>query len=288
MATSLPEVDITAIQNRIWQAHDIAMDMLRLDLIHPIISGNKYLKLLPYLDLYRQNACTSVISYGGAYSNYLHALAYTCYLNNIPCTLVVRGEQVVNDTLHDCAQWGATIQFLTRSEFDESCYSSCIADDGALHIPFGGHDKAGLYGLQEILEKIKQSYTHYACSIGTGTTINALISASKKTKAQVLGFMASKDAKLADAIAEQGAVVNAESYAPKFGGIADNTVQFMLNFYEQQQIKLDMVYTGKMMQALHQMIVEQQIPQGARILAIHTGGLQGNRSHAALRHLTAP
>jgi 1-aminocyclopropane-1-carboxylate deaminase len=270
------------------QGYDVSLHLLRMDAVHPQISGNKYFKLLPYLQQFKKGNYTSIISFGGPFSNYIHALAYWCYTNKIACKLYIRGNEVHNHTLQDCIKWGATLEFLDRTIFDNLIKNTdaLIADETALVIPFGAQDSNGLYGVSEIVAQHQlNKYTHLASSIGTGTTFLGLCNntISSTTK---LGFMATKDKTLQAQLQTEDAIIY-NQYT--FGGFAktdDTLIEFILKFYSTHNIILDIVYTSKMLFGLHHLINRNIIPRGSKIMALHTGGLQGNRSHKNLKHLT--
>jgi 1-aminocyclopropane-1-carboxylate deaminase len=266
---------------------NISLKLLRLDLIHSTISGNKYFKILPYLQKFKQGNFKSIITFGGAYSNYLHALAYVCFINKIKCTAYIRGENIINSTLQDCINWGMQLQFLPRKQFDEAInnYQNFETETDTFLIPFGGNDETGLQGLENIIKELNlKTYDYLFCSIGTGTTILGFKNNMPNTCTH-LGFMATKDMVLETKLQEQNIEINNEFTIGGFAKTNATQIEFIKEFYFKHHIMLDIVYTSKMMIGIYELIKNGIIPENAKCLAIHTGGLQGNRSCKELQDL---
>jgi 1-aminocyclopropane-1-carboxylate deaminase len=288
MVINTSNIEITNITEPWMQAYDVQLHVLRMDLIHPKISGNKYFKLLPYLQQYRAGNYKKIITFGGAFSNYLHALAYLCFINKIPCEAFIRGAAVQNDTLNDCIKWGMQLSFMDRTIFDDFVKNDAYFENDidALLIPFGAQNKEGLYGMANIItDNNLQHYQYAASSVGTGTTFIGLCKNMPKTTKKI-GFMAMRDIALQQKLHTNNTIISSDY---TFGGFAKTSpalIDFILNFYKQHHIILDIVYTSKMLYGLHQLIKNKSFPKGSSIIALHTGGNQGNRSCNDLKHLT--
>ena len=267
------------------QQKNISVSILRLDNIHPIISGNKIFKLKYYLeDAIKQSK--PIITYGGPFSNHLAATAAACKKAHIPCTGMVRGEHSsLSHTLQYCVKKGMTLKYICRDEYrDKAAKDQSTIDFPQIIIPEGGYGKKGVKGSALIPELYDpQKYSHVCCPVGTATTLAGIIS-SAPSHQQVIGFSALKN--LLD-IPERLLFLldkNPTNYMIKeyhFGGYAkwnSALIDFMNKFYALNKISTDFVYTGKMMYGIWDMIKTDQFAPFSKILAIHTGGLQGNNS----------
>ena len=264
------------------------------DLIHPIISGNKWRKLKYILDDILSQSDHTVISMGGAYSNHLHALAFLGQQLNLKTKGFIRGERpdTLNPTLQDMMEWGMELTFVSRSEYRQlrkikNRYELPNVQKGEYWLPEGGSTKLALEGVGEIFSEIDINFDTLCVPCGTATTLAGLV-LSAPTTAQVIGFSALKGARfLVDDVNTllSNRVVHCSDWSIQldyhFGGFAkssDELLFFMQDFKKQQYIDLEPVYTGKMLFGLFDLIQQDYFKQGQRIIALHTGGLQGNRS----------
>ncbi len=282
------QVTIDNIQDDFLLTRDIRLDLLRLDLIHPQISGNKWFKLKYNIETALTQGAESILSFGGAYSNHLHALAYAGHVSGIKTIGILRGEEVSNHTLDDCRAWGMALHFISReayrhkneSDFLESIQAKFPA---SYIVPEGGNNEAGRKGTREILQGIDLNlYTHICCAVGTGATL-AGIADSALPQQKVWGFSAIKNGSyLEEEIKQYTGKSNwTLLHDYHFGGFAkknEQLLEFMEGFRKKHQIELDVVYTGKMVAGIYQMIQATKMHAGSSVLVIHTGGLQGNRS----------
>lgn len=266
---------------------DITLYLRREDLIHPFVSGNKYRKLkYNIIEAKNQNQNT-LLTFGGAFSNHIAAVSAAGKLNNLKTIGIIRGEELtkkpLNSTLKYAVENGMKLQFVTRKEYKEKQTEKFIANLTHKHGPFylipeGGTNTLAIKGCKEILSPQDDSYNYICTPVGTGGTVAGIINASNETQ-KVLGFSALN-----------GNFLNAEieRYVTKnnwliitdytFGGYAKVNIElinFINDFNKKHHIALDPVYTGKMIYGILKMIQKQQFPKGSKILAIHTGGLQG-------------
>jgi len=282
---------IEQLQHPVLDEHKIELHIKRDDLLHPIISGNKWRKLKYTLLYTLTHGQQHLISMGGAYSNHLHALAYIGYKLNLKTTGLIRGEQPEqeNQTLSDLRKWGMDLKFVTRGEFRE--LRKCRAHDSkpakqydGFWIPEGGANQYALNGISEILKEIDMDFNTLALACGTGATLAGLAKTLPENK-QILGFSALKGGgflekdikKLLRKKSRHNWSVNFDYH---FGGFAKSTEEltsFMESFTSQSNIPLEPVYTGKMLYGLFDLIQQGYFKKGSRIIAIHTGGLQGNQ-----------
>lgn len=282
------DIRIQPIHHELYAHQQISVHLLRLDLIHPLISGNKWFKLKYNLLAALQANKKTLLSFGGAYSNHLHALAYAGNLFQFHTIGIVRGEEQLTPTIADCIHWGMSMHYMPRGSYRFRYESDFIQDiqqryPEAFLIPEGGHNAEGLRGCSEILNNIDvTNYSHIACAVGTGATMRGLLQ-SLTNQTCVVGFSALKKCDQEQQYLQQAYPSLRWQLIPdmNFGGFAKQNqtlLAFQQTFHHQHQVELDYVYTAKMMYQLNQHIEQGLIPKGSKILAIHTGGVQGNRS----------
>lgn len=268
--------------------HQVQIDILRLDQLHPQISGNKWFKLKYNLDESINLNAKEILSFGGAYSNHLHALAFAGKEYGIKTIGIIRGNEVLNDTLNDCKNWGMELHFISRENYrhktDEEFLQSIQSEfPNAYIIPEGGNNALGRKGCEEILSGIDlSSYSHICCAIGTGATFSGIINSSIPSN-HILGFSSLKNGLyLEDEIRNWTHHTNwfmIHDY--HFGGFGKRTnelIQFMNEFNQLFNIDLDIVYTSKMLFGVFDLIVKNYFNTNSKILVIHSGGVQGNCS----------
>ncbi len=275
-----------------WYSQPVAaLDMLRLDLLHPVISGNKWFKLRLNIRHAIDGGFKTIVTFGGGYSNHLIATACVSKMFGIKSIGIVRGRyDVLTPTLVNCRMAGMELIFVSKEEYERKEDTAWIRElaahfDELFIIPEGGANDWGRAGAGLIDRFISHDYTHIALSVGTGTTLTGLRN-KLDNKQQILGFVPMKQgAYLKDHITEH---LHADKNANwqlfddwHFGGFGkwnDELLQFMHDFYLTANIPLDIVYTSKMMYGIKQLLAADFFPPDARVLCIHTGGLQGNVS----------
>lgn len=282
---------------RLWVKRD--------DLLHPDVSGNKFRKL-KYPLLAVQNFSPSLVTMGGAWSNHLHALAHAAKLARYPVTALVRGHDDLNTplsaTLLDCKNLGMQIHFVSRIDYrelrsDPNAWRKHIANASASHVwlPEGGSAPAALHGVAELVDELFNSpfesedcaLTTLVVACGTGATLAGLL-AGLRGRGRVLGIAAISNAgylqaEIASLLQQAGypAYQNYELLTDfHHGGYAKAPPalrQFCADFSADTGIPIEPVYTGKMFYALHKLAQEGYFDPAERVVAIHTGGLQGAR-----------
>lgn len=283
---------IVKLSDPLFEKNDVELSMLRLDKIHPIVSGNKIFKLLYFLQEAEKSADRSIVTFGGAYSNHLAATAFACKELKIKSVGIVRGEKpkVLSATLLFCLQNEMKLEFISRSSYSKKNEDFFLKDlqnryNDPVVIPEGGFSVKGMKGASLIAEYFNdKNFTHVCLPVGTATTFAGLVNGNK-TKTEILGFSVLKNFNdLEKRFDELDVRVN-KKYSLigdyHFGGYAKRThelISFMQNFHEQYKIALDFVYTAKMMFGVFDLVHKNYFPAGSKILCIHTGGLQGNSS----------
>ena len=266
----------------------ISLVIKREDLIHPFVSGNKFRKLKYNLLQAKAENQSTLLTFGGAYSNHIAAVAYAGKENGFQTIGIIRGDELgdkieSNPTLKFAQECGMQFEFVSRETYRlkrEATFLEQLQQQyGAFYlIPEGGTNAFAIQGCEEILTPEDASFDFVACSIGTGGTISGLIN-SVLPHQKVLGFPALKGDFLQDEIRNFVRQDNWELITDyHFGGygkVTNELIDWINQFYEQTQIPLDPVYTGKMVFGIVDLITKNYFPENAKILLIHTGGLQG-------------
>ena len=266
----------------------VQLTIKRLDLIHPQISGNKFFKLKYNLLAAQQQGFSQVLTFGGAFSNHIAATAFAAQHFGFQSIGMIRGEELAsqqfNPTLQTAQDLGMQLNFVSRSEYrlrHQAEYLQQLQQQypQAFIIPEGGSNALAIQGTQEILSPDDlENYDVICCAVGTGGTLAGIIESSSEQQ-HVLGFSALKGDFLKHDIQQWTDKSNwslTDAYC--CGGYAKITpklLQFMQQFEQQHHIPLEQVYTAKMMMGLLDLIQYHHFPAHTRILAIHTGGLQG-------------
>jgi len=267
---------------------NIQLVIKREDQIHPIISGNKYRKLKYNLAEAKTQGFKTLLTFGGAFSNHIVAVAEVGKEFGFKTVGVIRGEELVdkieeNPTLKFAQHAGMIFKFVTREAYRNKTSKKFI--DGLkvefgnfYRIPEGGTNALAIKGCEEILTEEDNDFDFICCSVGTGGTISGLINCSKDGQ-QILGFSALKGDFLKEDIGKFVEKKNWQLITEyHFGGYAkinEALISFINEFKSNYQIPLDPIYTGKMMFGIFDMTETGIFPKGSKILAIHTGGLQG-------------
>jgi 1-aminocyclopropane-1-carboxylate deaminase len=280
------------LQHESLERKKIQLWMKRDDLIHPIVSGNKWRKLKYVIQEAVKQDCQGLVSMGGAYSNHLHALAWVARFLNIPVRALVRGEcpSILNPTLQDITAWGMNLQYVSRSEYRDLRIlgkQSLLLNLKPFEywIPEGGALQLALPGVAEIVSEIHEDFDVLCLPCGTGTTLAGILTGLDLQKT-VLGFAAVKGGDFLRQDILQ--MLKPDVLYPHweiqldyhFGGFAKKNadlIQFIHTFKDWFDIQLESVYTAKMCYGLFDLIEQDYFLPGTRIVALHTGGLQGNR-----------
>jgi 1-aminocyclopropane-1-carboxylate deaminase len=278
------------IGHPLLQTKNIQLDVLRLDKIHPVISGNKWFKLKYHLINFYASNYKGIITFGGAWSNHIVAAACACQLKNLPCIGIIRGEKPTkfSASLQEAMQYKMELKFFSRENYKEKNSDEFLDSirkefPGYYIIPEGGAGIDGEKGAAEILQYSNgKNYTHIVCAVGTGTMLNGIRS-SAATNQQVIGVIVLKGWYERTPLEKEETQMNKVKmfYDYHFGGYAKynaTLIDFMNDFYKVSSIPTDFVYTGKLAYAIFDLVKKDQFPSDSKILMIHSGGLQGNAS----------
>lgn len=275
-------------QVKIPETNKVEVFIKREDKIHALVSGNKYRKLKYNLLEAKRLGFKTLLTFGGAYSNHIAAIASVGQITGFKTIGVIRGEELKdkigeNPTLSFAEDSGMQFKFVTRERYREKASNIFLdtlkAEFGNFYyIPEGGTNALAVKGCEEILTEADKNFDYICCCVGTGGTISGLINCSKLSQ-QVLGFPALKGSFLQQDICKFVKQDNWNLITDyHFGGYAKiNTelISFINQFKIDYNMALDPVYTGKMMFGILDLIDKNYFPKGSKILAIHTGGLQG-------------
>lgn len=289
---------ITELDSPFYRQAGIKAAVLRLDETHPQISGNKWFKLLPLIRRLEAGEKPRLLSFGGVWSNHLHALAFVGQCFGVQTLAFVRGhpEQAETAMLQDARRWGMNIQFLDRREYSRRNEEGFVESlrctyPGWEYLPEGGSNAGAVAGCAEIWSLLNDTDWSQpdllACALGTGGTLAGLI-AGKPAVTRILGVPVLNLGEQAESsvrglLQEAGyADPGGWELAPDAacGGYARlpaSLAHFICAFEERYSVPLDPVYTAKLFLAVHRSILAGDLEQGSRILFVHTGGLQGRR-----------
>lgn len=281
------------IELPILTQRNVELYIKREDEIHPFVSGNKFRKLKYNLAEAKKQNKTTLLTFGGAFSNHIVATAVAGNLNGFKTIGIIRGEELANDlektlaenaTLREAHQNGMTFKFISRADYRNKEQTNLIADlskefgDFYL-IPEGGTNQLAIKGCEEILTNQDAIFDYICSAVGTGGTISGVIN-SLQDHQKCLGFPALKGSFLEEEI--KNYVKSEENWSLQtdyhFGGYAkynDDLIRFINTFKNQSNILLDPVYTAKMVYGILDLIGKNHFSSKTKILAIHTGGLQG-------------
>lgn len=287
---------IQEIQDELFEDKGLRLFIKREDLIHPTVSGNKWRKLKYNLIEARNQGHSTLLTFGGAYSNHIYAAAAAAHEAGFKSIGIIRGDELkdkpLNKTLSFAAEQGMQLVFVDRETYrnkaDDSFKNDLKGKYGNFYlIPEGGTNNFAIQGCEEILNDSDKGFDFVCCAVGTGGTISGII-ASAHSNQKVIGVSALKGDFLKSEV--RGLL---KTYYQKeftnwsintdyhFGGYAKTTIElfdFINEFETRNSIPLDQVYTGKMIFGIYDLIRKDYFQKGSKVLAIHTGGLQGKPS----------
>ncbi|MFZ0490055.1 MAG: pyridoxal-phosphate dependent enzyme [Salegentibacter sp.] len=269
---------------------NISLYLKREDLLHSEVSGNKFRKLKYNILKAQELKYTRILTFGGAFSNHIAATAAAAKLYGMESIGIIRGEElaleekiVENPTLRFSASCGMKLCFLSREDYrrkeEPEIIDKLKAEIGEFFlVPEGGTNELAVKGCTEILTEADKEFNFVCCAVGTGGTIAGLINSSAEEQ-QILGFPALKGDFLSAEIKKFTRRKNWQLITDyHFGGYAKlkpELVNFINDFREEYNVQLDPVYTGKLLFGIFDLLEKSYFPENSRILAVHTGGLQG-------------
>ncbi len=284
---SIGKITIDKISLPGSEENNISLSVLRLDKIHPVVSGNKWFKLRYYIDEALFLGKKTIVTFGGAWSNHIIATAAACKMQGLSSIGIIRGEKpaILSATLLDANRMGMTLHFISRKDYTEKTIPPGFSKEEYYFINEGGYGKTGAGGAATITQHFKQEdYTHICCAVGTGTMMAGLINSGlphqKFTGISVMKNNTALDAAIRSLLHDRNRPFDL-LHDYHFGGYAKTNValiHFMNEFYTRSGIPSDIVYTGKLFYAAADLVRKNYFPPASRVLLIHSGGLQGNAS----------
>lgn len=282
------------------------LDVLRLDLIDPLVSGNKWFKLKHNLTKAVHNNYKTILTFGGPHSNHIAAMASACQSLKLNSIAIVRGHasDAFSPTLKQAQNNGMVLHFISRQDYHNKTEPSFLQElkkqFGEFYlVPEGGNNDEGIKGCMEILNP-NWNYDYVFCACGTGATFAGLL-ASANPQQKVIGINVLKgensmpqeiqknlkkifpdknyfiqgNESLENNFLKGNAIINTFAFSG-YAKFNQNLVDFKTRFEKENAIPLDYVYTNKLFYAIEEMMISEKIKSKAKVLAIHSGGLQGN------------
>lgn len=283
-------------KNQTIAFQEISFTVKREDLLHPVISGNKYRKLKYNLLEARKLHKDTLLTFGGAYSNHIAAVAGAGKEHGFKTIGVIRGEELKdkvsdNPTLSFAKECGMQFDFVNRAIYRKKNDVAFIEE---LHkkfgdfylLPEGGTNDLAIKGCEEILTEVDTEFDYICVAVGTGGTIAGLINSvpaspsGRKAKQQIVGFSALKGRFIIDEVKKlttkrENWQINTDYHFGGYGKINDELITFINQFKLQTGIQLDPIYTGKMVYGIVGLARKKYFEKDSSVLVIHTGGLQG-------------
>ncbi|WP_166920043.1 1-aminocyclopropane-1-carboxylate deaminase/D-cysteine desulfhydrase [Flavobacterium poyangense] len=268
--------------------NSISLTIKREDLLHPFVSGNKFRKLKYNLLQAKAEGQGTVLTFGGAFSNHIAAVAYAGKEQGFKTIGVIRGEELLdkieeNPTLKFAQENGMQFEFVSREDYrnkNEILFLENLKQQfGDFYlVPEGGTNELAVKGCEEILTADDTAFNYVCCAVGTGGTISGLINSASPNQ-KILGFPALKGDFLKDEIRifvkNENWDLISDYHFGGYGKINLELIEFINAFFEENKVPLDPVYTGKMVFGVIDLIHKNYFPAHSKILLIHTGGLQG-------------
>ncbi|AEI50885.1 1-aminocyclopropane-1-carboxylate deaminase/D-cysteine desulfhydrase [Runella slithyformis] len=274
----------------LFAEHGVRVYFKRDDLLHPFVSGNKWRKLKYNLLEAERSGFTRLLTFGGAYSNHIAAVAAAGQATGFKTTGIIRGEElteVSNKTLQYASQCGMKLQFVTREAYRDKIALAADFGTDCYVIPEGGSNALAVKGVQEVMGELQSqlnaSFDYLCTAFGTGGTASGLISAPADTKVLVFPALNIQKAEVLQHIETfvelQGKKIEVliDYHFGGYGKETEELTRFIADFEQQTLIPLEQVYTGKMMYGLVDLIRKGYFRRGEVIVVLHTGGLQGKR-----------
>lgn len=289
--------ELATLQHPLFIKHKVHVQIKRDDQIHPIISGNKWRKLKYNLEYVKQTKnIKGILSFGGSYSNHIHALAFACFQQRIPCIGIIRGEVEYsnNFTLSWAKHWGMKLQFVDRKTYRRR-YDNDYLDELQSELPHyfvvpeGGSNKQAISGVSEIMTELIEQTTFdtLITPVGSGGTLAGLIAGDELTGGthKLLGIAVLKSTEyltneikglLPDTINKhnQWQLLH-DFHRGGYAKFSQNDITRIMAFNDVTGVNFEPVYSGKMLLAFIDLLEQGYFSAGERIVLLHTGGMQG-------------
>jgi 1-aminocyclopropane-1-carboxylate deaminase len=267
----------------------ITLAIKREDLIHPFVSGNKYRKLKYNLLQAKAENKTTLLTFGGAFSNHIAAVAFAGKENTLQTIGIIRGEELIdkiseNPTLKFAQENGMKFEFITRDAYKNKDEASFLANLKSKYgdfylIPEGGSNVLAVKGCGEILTNDDSEFDFICTCVGTSGTIAGIINSAYPNQ-KILGFSVLKGVVFDQEIHKFAPIkdnweIITDYHFGGYGKVTPKLISFINDFYQKYKIPLDPIYTGKLLFGVIDLINKNYFPENSKILIIHTGGIQG-------------
>jgi len=297
-------IPIQSLNHPLLASKNVELAIMRLDLVHPGVSGNKFFKLKHNLEKAKEEGKDTLLTFGGAYSNHIFATAEAAKTEGFQSIGIIRGERTepLNPTLSNAESLGMKLHFVDRETYrkkNESGFTNELKDlfgDFYL-IPEGGTNELAIKGTREIIGENEDQFSHFVVSIGTGGTFAGLAASISPTQ-KLIGFSSLKGefihSEIEKLLSENHLIsegkykVNTDYHFGGYGKYTPELIEFIREFYQNFGIVLDPIYTGKMTFGTWDLIKKDFFEPESKILIIHTGGLQGNVGFTARTGIKLP
>lgn len=265
------------------------IDFLRDDLIHPIVSGNKWRKLKYIIEDFKASKSEVLVTFGGAYSNHLVATAFAGNALGVRTFGFVRGDE--NRPLNHyeilCVENDMTLKHVSRESYRDKVqlFAEYFPQSSAYFVDEGGDHPMAYIGCKEILNQFNKQYDYIVLSLGTGTTMQGLVMglAEQKSTTKVVGISSLKNNHYLNERLGAFNPINWEVmhdfHRGKYAKMDSELWHFIHSFYKETGVKTDPVYTAKMLMAVKSLYQTNYFKPNDKVLIIHTGGLLAFKDH---------
>ena len=290
---SNPNIQNQQVLLPILEEKQVTLYIKREDQIHPFVSGNKFRKLKYNIAEAKEQQKSTLLTFGGAYSNHIAATAVAGKLSGFKTIGVIRGDELgidldktlaQNETLREAFKNEMEFKFVSRSVYRQKKEKGFVEElqkefGNFYLVPEGGTNELAIKGCKEILTKEDEKFDYICSAIGTGGTISGLIESAKEHQ-KIIGFPALKGSFLEKEIQQfvqrnDNWSLENECHFGGYGKYNEELIRFINEFKKATNIPLDPIYTGKMMFGILEKVKKDEFPRNSKVLAIHTGGLQG-------------
>ncbi|GAB4258332.1 MAG: pyridoxal-phosphate dependent enzyme [Vicingaceae bacterium] len=286
------------IDEELFYKHSIDFYIKRDDLIHPEISGNKWRKLKYNIQEAISSNAKGLITFGGAYSNHLAATAAAGKLYGFETLAILRGKHIDfnNITLKKAKEYGMEFIPVSFADYKKIKEENLSKDfiryfPEFILIPEGGSNYLAVKGVAELVSELPENTNYIYTGVGSGGTVAGLIAGAKPDQI-IKGVTCFKQGEYLIPIIKKllteyqdnfQVAINCKNWELKtgyhFGGFAkcnSAVIEFMIEFYKKHHILLDWIYTAKVIISVYDAVKNGEIERGTTVVALHTGGLQGN------------
>jgi 1-aminocyclopropane-1-carboxylate deaminase len=276
---------LTELHDDRVERQGVQLYLKRDDLIHPEVPGNKWRKLKYNLAAASEMGHTRLLTFGGAFSNHIRAVAAAGRYFGFATVGVIRGEEhePLNASLAYAVSQDMRLTYLDRSTYrrktEPAVLAALVDEFGPCYVvPEGGSNAPGVRGCAELPAEIKPKFDVICCASGTGGTLAGIAAGLPESK-RAVGFAVLKGGQFLDDEVRRlqheafGSVTANWSvdYDFHFGGYAKRTAaldEFIADFEARHHVTLDWVYEAKMMHGLLARITEGVFAAGTIVVAV--------------------